>query len=108
MDPSAAIVAGVAAGGLAITKLLVYKLASGDNSSDIKNMERDMKDIMEKVLNMLGPNGNTAYLNDPEMRRFITPAIRTRIEEARASNHFLDGPLGQHIIGAFHWGIDYR
>ena len=105
---AAAIVAGVGAGGLAITKLLVYKLASGDNSSDIKNMERDMKDIMEKVLNMLGPNGNTAYLNDSEMRRFITPAIRTRIEAARASGHFLDGALGQHIIGAFHWGIDYR
>ncbi|NOU49249.1 hypothetical protein HG263_01605 [Pseudoalteromonas sp. JBTF-M23] len=104
----AAGVAGVGCGGLAITKLLVYKLASGDNTSDIKNMERDMKDIMEKVLNMFSEFGNTAYLNDPEMRRFITPAIRTRIEAAKASGHKLNGALSQDIVSAFHWGIDYR
>ncbi|WP_440053459.1 EF-hand domain-containing protein [Pseudoalteromonas sp. T1lg65] len=106
---AAAMVAGVGAGGLAVTKLLVYKLVTTDNSAEIKNMERDMKDIMEKVLNMFrGSESNTAYLNDPEMRNFITPAIRSRIDAAVASGQTLNGSLSQDIISAFHWGIDYR
>jgi Ca2+-binding EF-hand superfamily protein len=104
----AAVSAGVGAGGLVMAKYLIYKFITGDNADDIQRMERDMKTIMEKILNMFGSHGNSAYLNDPEISRFVTPEIRSRIQTATNSGMKLDGGLIQHMIGAFHWGIDFR